>query len=176
MKNWYFFYDSSGFSQNGIKELSKELESQGFRYERCTELGAGPGTEQIVLWLHSHQYISGILTGVVSNYIYDILKNLYKWYKDNPNKKKTIPIVQFFITFKDSKSKRLRAELSFRFDRPAVEEETEKSFKHQTEYLDMSSEIDQSCSKCGAVIHPHTVYYIATEEASEIKPVCIFCK
>jgi hypothetical protein len=177
MDNWYFFYDSGNFDKNKLKTLSKDLEKRGFGYRRCIGLGGCQGSEQIFLWLRDHQYITGVMTGVLANYVYDILKMLHIWFKNNKPKKQIIPIVQFFISFKDVKSKRLRADLSFRFDRLIDKEEVEKLINAQAEYLNISSQKEEKkCSKCREIIYPGQVYYINTERVALMEPICIFCR
>ena len=176
-KDWYFFYDSNNFEVKSIQEISNTLEKFGFEYNKCVGLGGASETlAQLVLWLQTHQYISGLASGVLSNYVYDILKFLYRWFKNNSPQKKIIPIVEIFVNFKDLAPKRLRATLLFRFDDAPEKVEINRSVEKQTRFLKISSGKEHKCSVCKKIIYPNTVHYIKTERVEDMLPICQFCR
>lgn len=177
MENNYFIYDSIDFSDRAIKDLSAKLEKLGFTYHKYTELGGAPGIEQVVVWLHNHQFISSVTAGILANYLWEILKNLNSWFKSNRSSKNIIPIVEVFLHFKDLENEKIRADLSFRFDETINLKELEQSIKQQTIFFrSVSHQKNQQCTKCGQTIHPHQVYYLKANKIKYREPVCIFCK
>jgi len=160
MDNWYFIYDSSGIDKKGVKDLSLSLEKLGYKYNKCTGLGAGPSVEQIILWIHNNQFLSGVSMGILSNYFYDVLKNLYTWFKTHKHRKKTIPTVEFFLSFKDIKNKRTRANLKFRIDKYLDKETLKESLKSQVVILHSSSDRDTVCFYCKKIIPGCARFYL----------------
>ncbi len=116
MKNNYFIYDSTGFSNQGLKELSTKLEELGFEYHKYSELGGAPGIEQVVVWLTLHR--DTIAENFLVIYIVKILDKMYDWYRKNKNKKNIIPLVKIFIHVKNK-----NIEKFYRIDQKHTQEE-----------------------------------------------------
>ena len=133
MDNWYFFYDNRGIDSKDLEDLSLNLEHLGYKYHQPTGLGAGPSPEQIVLWIHNNQFLSDVSVSILSSYFYDVLKSIYSWFKLHKFSNKTIPMMEVFITFKDTIDNHTSAKLRFRIDQNLSKEALEKSIQVQME-------------------------------------------
>ncbi len=158
--NWYYFYDKRGIDEKDLKVLALNLENLGYRYHQPMGLGAGPSPEQIILWIHNNQFVTGVSIGVVSNLLYDILKSINTWFKNHRYKSDAIPIVEFFISFRNDKSLRTRGQLKFRIDQSLDKPSLKKSIKSQIEILHSSSNKDLICYFCKKVIYHYTGFYL----------------
>lgn len=135
MDNWYFIYDASGFKKNEVKDLSEKLERLGYRYNQCTGLGVGPGVEQIIAWIHNNQFTTDVSIGVLSNFIYDILKNLYFWFSAYNHKKKSIPSIEIFFNLQDLRDKNVSVKFKFRIDQLNNKKTLGKLIRSQTNFF-----------------------------------------
>jgi len=130
MDNWYYFYDKSDISNKDLDDLSFKLKTLGYIFHQPMGLGAGPSPEQIILWLSNYQFLSTVSLGLLSSFIYDVLKKVWSWYQHNNPKNKKIPITEIFITFKDSnKNVKLRFRMDKKLDKTAIENSIKKQIK-----------------------------------------------
>jgi len=134
MNNWYFIYNSSGFNKKEIKELSSTLEKLGYKYNQCTELGAGPSIEQVIAWIYNNQFASGVSAGILANYFYDLLKSMYLWFKSHKQKNKKIPTIELLLKFNDLEDKDIIAKLNFRIDKKYSKKILSELIKTQLKY------------------------------------------
>ena len=171
--NWYFLYDCTGFTEEDIKDLSSTLEKQSYKYHQCTGLGAGPGVEQLIAWINNNHFLSTVSIGLLTNFVYDLLKGFYSWFTTHKPKKKIIPIVELFLEFQDIKGRRATARLKFRIDKIYNKEKLKRLVKTQTEYLWSSSDEDQKCIICNKPIWSHVVFFI--NRSNKEGPICNFC-
>lgn len=171
--NWYFFYDSSGFKKEDIKDLSIKLEKLDYKYHEPTGLGAGPSVEQIIAWINNNQFVSTVSLGLLTNFFYDILKNFYTWFVSHKPKRKIIPVVEFFLEFQDIKGRKATARLKFRIDNVYDKEKLKKLVDIQTKYLWSSSDEDHKCINCGKPIWNYVVFFINRQ--TKEGPFCNFC-
>lgn len=134
MHNWYYFYNKSDISDKDLRNLSSELEGLGYRFYQPQGLGAGPSPEQVILWLSNNQFISSVSIGLLSNYLYDMLKKVCSWYKQDKLKNNKIPVIEIFILFKDRNKDISDIRLKFRIDKKMSKKEIQNKIKIQTKY------------------------------------------
>ena len=171
LDNWYFIYDASGFKKKDVIELTDNYEKLGYKYNQCTELGAGPSLEQIVVWIQNSQTLSDLKSGLLVNLIYDILKISFTWFLSHRYTKKSIPIVEIFTRFKD---KNLGVNFKFRIDKKYNRVALENIINQETSYLHSVSDIELTCTNCNNIINSHCLFYFDKEKLNS--PICIFCK
>lgn len=171
--NWYYIYDKSGFDDESINKLTQKLEGLQYKFYQPMGLGAGPGLEQIIVWINNNQFLSGISIGLLTNFLYDILKELFLWFKSTTFKNKTVPVAEFFLRFKDIENTRTRGKIKLRIDRLYKKEELKALISSQIEYLQSSSSEESKCSLCKSPIWKGEGYYI--KRKSKSGPICIFC-
>lgn len=171
--NWYYFYDKRGIDERDLKDLSTSLEKIGYTYFQPQGLGAGPSPEQVILWLHNNQFISGVSVGIVSNYLYDLLKEINAWFKSHRYNNKAIPVVEIFFTFKDIKNNRISARFKYRIDKLQNKNTLKKGLQIKMRFLRSSSENDTLCSKCGKKIYKYAGFYVKRDDLNN--PVCQDC-
>jgi len=171
LKNWYFIYDASGFKKQDIVELTDSYEELGFKYNQCTELGAGPSPEQVVTWIGNVQIFSDISTGLLTSLIYDILKHSFMWFTSHKYTKKAIPVIEIFTRFKD---KNISSSFKFRIDKKYNRTTLERIVRYETKFLQSVSNKDLECYICHEQIHSHCVFYYKNKDLNN--SICIFCK
>lgn len=172
--NWYFFYNTSGYKNKDIKELSSELEKLGYKYNQCTELGAGPSIEQVIAWINNNQLISTFSISLAANLFSELLKALFKWFKIHKIKKKNIiPVVEFFMEFKDFKKNGPIGRIRFRIDREYNKKEISKIIKQQLNYLYTSTRKKTKCIICSKPIYENQGFFL--ERKTKLGPICNFC-
>lgn len=172
--NWYFFYDSSGFKKEDIKDLSSNLEKLDYKYHRCTGLGAGPSVEQIVLWVNNNQFVSTVSIGILTNFFYDILKYLYLWFVSHKPNKKIIPVTEIFLKYEDIKGRRgASSRFKFRIDKTYSKKELRVLVREKTKYLYSSSDKESECVICHKPIWSHVVFFI--KRSNNKGPICNSC-
>ncbi len=164
----------SGFDREEITDLSNRLESLGYKYNQPTGLGAGPSPEQIIAWIQTNRILSDVSISVLSSFVYDILKSMYTWFSQHRSKRKTIPVVQLFLSFSDLKDKHIGAEMKFRIDKYYDKNNLRKIVKSQVVFYESSGEDNKKCSICNRNILSHEVYFLKRKKIDS--PICIFCK
>ena len=173
MNNWYFFYNTKGIDKEGLKNLSLKLENTGYKYHQPTGLGAGPSPEQIILWINNNQFLSVVSINILSNYLYDLLKSIYSWFRSHKFNSKKVPVMEVFLHFRDVKSTRTRASLKFRIDQSPNKKIIAGSLKLQLKFLHSSSEEQSVCHICKKNIPEHCGFYLKRGKLD--KPICQDC-
>jgi hypothetical protein len=129
MYNWYYFYNKSDINEKDLEDLSIELEKSGYKFYQPWGLGAGPSPEQVILWLSNNQFLSTVALSILANYLYDVLKSVWTWYRKPKLKNKKIPMVEIFIKYKDSNKEIGDMRLKFRMDKTISVKEIEEIIK-----------------------------------------------
>lgn len=120
-----YFYDNSARS-----ELRNELEKIGFKYTE-PQMGGGGGVEIkeiTIVFFTIKEFWAGIFLGVISNAIYDLIKNIYKWHKSK-KVKKTDYIPNVCITIYPHILSKKSFTIFIRIDKEPSEEEIIKEIK-----------------------------------------------
>ena len=130
MYNWYYFYNKSDIDKRDLDDLSTELEKLDYKFYQPWGLGAGPSPEQVILWLSSNQFLSTVTLNILANYLYDVLKSVWAWYRRPKLKNNKIPMVEIFIKYKDSNKEIGDMRLKFRMDKAIRVKEIEKIIKN----------------------------------------------
>lgn len=172
-KNWYFFYDRRGFAEDDLNDLGLILKKKGYGYQPLTGLGAGPGSEQLIVIISNSEFLSTVAVGLLTNLVYDLLKTLYFWLKTHRCGEGLIPIVKIMLHFDDIDNKRTRAELEFRIDKKYYKKSLKNQVESRIRYLNSSSNSDQKCVVCAKSIPSNTLYFI--DRLTKKGPICGFC-
>ena len=103
MKNTYYDYDLTGFSEKQVKQLKTEIEKLGFK-EVYPEKGGGEDlAHQVIayLTLHREEIAIGLMTNIISQLIFSAYSKVHEWYKNNSQNRPTDvqPIINFNVHY-----------------------------------------------------------------------------
>lgn len=139
MTNNYYSINASleGYKDSADTQLSKELETLGFRF-KLFEGGGGEGQEiiqQIVAYLSVHEFWVGFFSSLAASRVEKILSKLFEWdqknkIKDNEKIPKLV-IIDIYIKpyFGRNKSYSLDFEIDKRITKKEIKERIKKTNK-----------------------------------------------